>query len=242
MNGTSHSRTSSWLRGLAFLSALLLVAAPLATRFGLLHFSVGLPLTAAAVLLAGMLLLVTLLLMLFPRFRLEMRRLLGIIAIVAIPVAVGARVLINGIDLPHIHDISTDIADPPQFTAAPAMRGDDSNPLERDAKLDAAQRAAYANLDAIRTDAAPPDVFDQALATAEALKWKVYFSSRERGMIEASETTFWFGFVDDVAIRVRSDGSGTRIDLRSVSRVGVGDLGANAKRIERFRQAFGKRG
>jgi uncharacterized protein (DUF1499 family) len=200
--------------------------------------SVGLLLTAIAVLLSALVLLVTLLLMCWRRFRLEMRRLLAIIALAAVPVAVGASILLPSVNLPHIHDISTDVNDPPEFMAAKALRGESSNPLKRDAAIDAAQRAAYPQLAALRTDAAPREAFNRAFATAKTLGWNVYFSSADRGVMEASETTFWFGFVDDIAIRVQPDGNGSRIDLRSVSRVGEGDLGANAKRIERFRRRY----
>jgi uncharacterized protein (DUF1499 family) len=51
--------------------------------------------------------------------------------------------------------------------------------------------------------------------------------------VEATDTTFWFGFKDDVVVRVRAaeNGGGSIVDVRSVSRVGQSDLGLNAKRI-----------
>ncbi len=54
---------------------------------------------------------------------------------------------------------------------------------------------------------------------------------------KSTAETFWFGFKDDVVIRVRpvADGGSSRIDVRSISRVGLSDLGANAKRIETWR-------
>ena len=71
-----------------------------------------------------------------------------------------------------------------------------------------------------------------------SLGWEIVSVSENEGRIEATATTFWFGFKDDVVIRVREDSGGTRIDLRSVSRVGGGDLGANAARIRAFIDAI----
>ena len=67
---------------------------------------------------------------------------------------------------------------------------------------------------------------------------KIVDVSLEEGRVEATATTFWFGFKDDVVVRVREYEAGSKIDVRSVSRVGASDLGANAARIERFLNAF----
>jgi len=80
--------------------------------------------------------------------------------------------------------------------------------------------------------------FDRALQMAQALGWEIYHQDRNAGVIEAVDTTAIMAFKDDVVIRVRSNAQGTLLDLRSVSRVGVGDLGANAKRIRTFEQRF----
>jgi uncharacterized protein (DUF1499 family) len=74
------------------------------------------------------------------------------------------------------------------------------------------------------------------MEVATALGWEIVAASEDDGRFEATDTTFWFGFKDDVVVRIRPEGDGSRIDLRSVSRVGVGDLGANAARIKRFVQ------
>ena len=80
----------------------------------------------------------------------------------------------------------------------------------------------------------PVDVFARSLEAAESLGWEIVSASEDEGRIEATATTLWFGFKDDVVIRVRPDNGGSRVDLRSVSRVGGGDLGANAARIRAF--------
>ena len=86
--------------------------------------------------------------------------------------------------------------------------------------------------------APPRQAFDRALATARSLGWDIVASDPPAGRIEATDTTFWFGFKDDVVIRIRPQGSGARLDVRSKSRVGRSDVGANAARIRRFRQAL----
>lgn len=223
------------------LSLLLLAAlplVPLATRAGMLRWQIGLPLTALTVVSSAVLLLV--LVFLFFRAALRpFRALTAAIAGVALaPVMAGALVVLPSRELPVIHDISTDLADPPAFVGATARRGPEANPLVRTAEIDALQASGYPGLTGIDSPLAPEAAFARALAVAKELRWQIHAQDTATGTLEASQTTFWFGFVDDIAIRVRATSSGSRIDLRSVSRVGKGDLGANAARIKRFAAAF----
>jgi len=119
-----------------------------------------------------------------------------------------------------------------------AQRGEHSNPLEIDPQAISAQREAYPDVQTIRTSLEIEAAFDRALAVAGELGWDVYHQDRNAGIIEAVETTAIMAFKDDIVIRVRSNAEGTLVDLRSVSRVGIGDIGANAKRIRAFQQAF----
>jgi len=81
----------------------------------------------------------------------------------------------------------------------------------------------------------PPDrAFDLALAALHEMGWDLVAADATAGRIEATDTTFWFGFKDDVVIRVRPADGGSRVDVRSLSRVGVGDVGTNAKRIRAY--------
>ena len=80
----------------------------------------------------------------------------------------------------------------------------------------------------------PDDVFDRSEQVVQGLGWEVVNADRAAGRIEATDTTFWFGFKDDVVVRIRPADNGSRVDLRSVSRVGGGDIGANAARIRAF--------
>jgi uncharacterized protein (DUF1499 family) len=75
----------------------------------------------------------------------------------------------------------------------------------------------------------------KAIDAARALDWEIVASDAPAGRIEATATTMWFGFKDDIVVRVRPEaGGGSRVDVRSVSRVGQSDVGANAKRIREF--------
>jgi len=143
----------------------------------------------------------------------------------------------NG-EVPRIHDITTDTENPPVFTRAQEVRGADANTLDIKPDSIAQQRAAYPDLKTLRSSLSPDKAFDRALRTAQDLGWEVYYQDREAGIIEAVDTTRFMAFKDDVVIRIGRDNRGTKLDVRSVSRVGQGDVGANAKRIRRFLEAF----
>ena len=232
------NRTAALCRAAAALCALLLFAAPLATRFGLVSWKLGLPLTALAFLGGAVLLLVSLLLLALPAWRAARAPLAASALLAALPALAGVAVIAPGIGLPAIHDVSTDIAEPPPFVALLALRGPDANPLARSPEVDSAQRGAWPELGPLESPLPPAAAFARAVETARELGWQIQAQHAATGLVEASATTFWFGFVDDVVIRVRPHAGGSRIDLRSVSRVGQGDLGANAKRIARFTEAF----
>ena len=98
----------------------------------------------------------------------------------------------------------------------------------------AQQREAYPDLAPVDYPIAPEAAFETALAVAQDMGWDVVAADQAAGRIEASDRTFWFGFVDDVVIRVRPTDAGSRVDVRSVSRVGVSDVGKTA-RIRAYR-------
>jgi hypothetical protein len=137
--------------------------------------------------------------------------------------------------VPSINDISTDTNDPPQFMTQPR-----AYPGAAFAKR---QQAAYPELAAAMLAMPPGDAFKRALATAQAMGWEVVGQDAASGRIEAVDTTRWFGFKDDIAVRVSAAASaGSRVDVRSRSRVGRNDLGTNARRIRAYLerlQSFG---
>ena len=159
-----------------------------------------------------------------------------VLALAAGVVVVPMATLLPAVGAPVIHDITTDTEDPPLFDAIVAIRGDTSNPLEyRGPELAATQRAAYPDIQPLVVGRPSDEVLDMSRAVAEALGWEIVTVDPDRGLMEATDTTYWFGFKDDVAVRLRPvGGDATRVDVRSISRVGGGDMGANAARIRRF--------
>lgn len=138
---------------------------------------------------------------------------------------------------PPIHDVTTDIADPPRFRAALPARATGGNPAPDviDPRVTARQQAAYPDIRPRLLRVPPAEAFRRAVETARSLHWEILATDEQHGTIEATVTTPWFGFHDDVVIRVRpAPGGGSRVDVRSTSRVGRSDLGANAHRIRLF--------
>ena len=137
--------------------------------------------------------------------------------------------------VPAIHDITTDTEHPPAFVAVLPLRENASNSAQYGgAAVAAMQREAYPDIRPLFVHASPSQAFDASLAEARALGWDLVAVQPASGRIEATATTFWFGFKDDVVIRERQEDGLTRIDIRSESRVGQSDIGANARRIRHF--------
>ncbi len=140
---------------------------------------------------------------------------------------------------PMIHDISTDIDNPPRFVEARKLRQPDENSIDYDgAEIAAKQQLAYPDLEPIHTTMNADDALTEAIQVVKDMGWELVNVDYNQGLVEAYDTTTIFGFVDDVVIRVRRDGTGSRVDIRSVSRVGKGDLGKNAERIRRFIRTY----
>jgi hypothetical protein len=226
---------------LGIIAALLLLAAGPGTRLQLWEFGTGFQLMrwagfaglAAAALAAVMLLL--------PRTR--RGGLAGLLVALALGLGVAFApwyALQQARALPPIHDITTDTERPPQFVAILPLRASAPNPADYGGPdVARAQAGAYPDLRTHRMDAAPADAFKRALQAARDMGWEIVAADAATGRIEATDTTLWFGFKDDVVIRVEADGAGSRVDVRSVSRVGVGDVGANAKRIRAYLRELG---
>ena len=136
--------------------------------------------------------------------------------------------------VPPIHDITTDIENPPAYQAVLELRADAPNPIERSPQIDDMQRKGYPELQPITLPNPRDQVFDRALAAAQAAGWMIVNADKGAGRIEAIDTTRWFGFKDDVVVRLTPWGSGTRVDVRSASRIGRSDVGTNARRIREY--------
>jgi uncharacterized protein (DUF1499 family) len=137
---------------------------------------------------------------------------------------------------PPISDVSTDTSNPPPLVITLQLRqesrqgGDGSYPVANAAL----QRSAYPDIGPITLAVSPADAFKRVDAVAMALGWDVVARAPPDGRIEAIDTTKWFGLQDDVVVRIKADGNGSKIDIRSKSRTGTSDLGANADRIRLF--------
>jgi uncharacterized protein (DUF1499 family) len=200
--------------GLAILAVLMLLVSGPGVRIGLWPFIAGilaLPVAGLIGLVAAVLALVGLS---RPQFRqagvagLALALLMG-----AIAASVPTAAYLKARSVPPINDISTD---PKEQTEL--------------------QRTAYPDIQPLRLAVAPNIAFERAKGAIEEMGWQIAREDPSAGRIEAVATTFWFGFKDDVVIRVAADGTGSRIDIRSKSRVGKGDLGTNAQRIRAYQK------
>jgi uncharacterized protein (DUF1499 family) len=134
-----------------------------------------------------------------------------------------------------IHDITTDTENPPQFVDVLPLRANAPNSADYGGpEVAAIQKKTYPDLGPLHTQQTPDVVISAAQDTARAMGWKIVAYVPDQGRLEATATTRWMGFNDDVIVRVVADGNGSRVDVRSVSRMGKGDLGANAQRVRKF--------
>ncbi len=155
--------------------------------------------------------------------------------------------------LPFIHDVTTDTQDVPMFTdvimseraavegvntadyigkTAPTRDAEGNSGQELVSVL---QTKAYPDIRSIVLSESKDVVFGKVEAVVNQMGWELKNSDLEAGLIEATDTTFWYGFQDDVIVRLRdSEGGGTLVDVRSLSRIGGSDIGKNADRIREF--------
>ena len=143
--------------------------------------------------------------------------------------------------LPLIHDITTDTHNPPHFVAVVPLRSGATNPVDYDPANAAEQQRGYPDLAPLLLPATPPaQAFAQAERAARALGWSIASAAPQEGRLEATDRTPLMGFQDDIVVRIRAGdgGHGSVVDVRSASRVGVSDVGTNARRIRAFVQAL----
>lgn len=144
---------------------------------------------------------------------------------------------------PPIHDITTDTQNPPRFVALAAARNAAPNGAAyADGAAVALQHKAYPDILPLAVGAHPPAAYQRSLAAARALGWHIALADPKALRIEATATTRFFGFKDDIVIRITPLGSASRVDIRSASRVGRNDLGMNAKRIRAFYREMARKG
>jgi uncharacterized protein (DUF1499 family) len=228
---------------LKLLAALALLGFPIAVvgfRLGAFPFSISFQLLtytvylSAAVFVLGM---VVGFVMRADRGAAKSARTAAMIALLPL-IGLGTQVF-TAKSVPGIHNISTDVVNPPAFDKVVALRGEYTNPLEYNiANLASIQTQAYPNVKTLSTELSPIDAHARAKAVVESMGLELVNSDQSNGIIEATETTTIWGFKDDLVVRITENDGKTAVDLRSVSRIGTSDLGANARRIEKFLAKF----
>ena len=234
---------SKWLKRLAIVSVLVFPLAVIAARTGLINLKIAMLSVAIGLLIALLVFLVSMFMSLKYKNSnpLSAKTARNAMLLCLIPIIGIGSVMVSGRDVPQIHNISTDVSDPPQFYKIKEIRTDQDNPLEYDSAILAeVQQAAYPNVKTLLVNTNRNEALDRAARAAEKLGWDIVNNNSELAIIEASSTSRLWGFVDDIVIRVRGNQADnqTAIDLRSVSRVGRSDMGANAKRIEAFIESY----
>ena len=237
-----------WAQAILIGGVIAVVCLPLGalgTKFGLWAFTGGFMLLAAGAVLATLasfLGVIAYIVALRKQLLAERPTLLIGIFLGVVVLAILGTQYSAASSVPPIHNISTDTENPPQFDKIVAIRSAaQANPLAYDAAALAPQQTApYPWVKPLTLMAPVDEVVDRAEAVMRDMGLEIVSVNKTLGLVEATATTFWFGFKDDVAVRVQpSDDGGTRVDVRSVSRVGQSDLGANAARIGAILKGLG---
>ena len=237
------SRVAMIARGVALLAAALFVLAPLSIQLGLLSPGIGF----RGFMLGGLLGVVGLLLGLVGLFltrpaaggggRSAAVMACGIGAVILAVILATAGPTAN---VPPINDITTDLANPPAFQRVLTLEGNQGRDMAYPAEFVPQQTDGYPDLEPLAIRESPAVVLDRIEAAVKELGWELVGRDDAQRIIEASETSAIFRFVDDVVVRVTPASGGSLVDVRSKSRVGRSDLGANAARIEALLAKLGK--
>jgi uncharacterized protein (DUF1499 family) len=243
--GLRESRLAIIAERLAFAAVGVVLVAILATRSGQTSLPIGLGMVTFGVVLAAAAIAVGFVagIEIWRYGHIGLGRLFRVFLVAGLLLAYPGFLAARAMRLPTLNDISTDIADPPVFSTSPAVlaaRGGTSPP-DIDRRLREAQVRAYPTVKTMVLESEPEEAFQLVLRAVKALKWRVIEEIRPDdrrglGQIEAIDETRLLRFRDDITIRFRWTGSETRVDIRSASRIGRHDLGANAARILRLMQ------
>jgi uncharacterized protein (DUF1499 family) len=168
------------------------------------------------------------------------------VIIVSMLVTVVAGFWISrGLGTAPIHDVTTDLNDPPVFKDVLPLRAASGamNPPEyqriqsmqgHTIDVPGAQRRAYSDLQPVALPQPPGRAVEMAEQVAKDMGWSIVAVAPSEGRLEATDTTLYFGFKDDIVVRATPKATGSKVDVRSESRVGGGDAGTNAKRVRAF--------
>jgi uncharacterized protein (DUF1499 family) len=219
--------------------ALTALFAGLGYRFGWWHFRTGIATLAQVFWVAVGVAAVCAIAVVLSALRTGSRRTLVMsvagLAIAAVTAWVPYDLRMTANAVPPIHDITTDLADPPQFVRTATLRKADENPAAYDGpKVGEQQKAAYPDLGPLVLKAPRQAVFSAAEGVLKSMGLEIVEADTAQGRIEATATSLLFGFKDDVVVRLTDEAGSTKVDVRSKSRVGRNDFGMNARRIRTF--------
>ncbi|MEO1595339.1 MAG: DUF1499 domain-containing protein [Pseudomonadota bacterium] len=240
----SERRWPTRLVGLGILAAFIAVAFVILSgpgyRFGVLPLGLSFRIVMAAALIAVFAVVMLIIGLLAKGANGRMPRALIALVLSGGIVAQLASVYMTARSVPPIHDITTDTINPPQFDALLGARADAANPPEYAGEEAAKQQAeAYPDIQPIDLPGvSPADALPAAEAAARSIGLEAIVAQPGKNLLEATDVTFWYGYKDDVVVRATATANGTRLDIRSKSRVGTSDLGANAKRIRALSEAI----
>jgi len=228
---------------LAIVAVLLLAAGPLGWRAGWWHYSIGFFYLMAWSAYCGLAAVAVAIIALVFGRRINAGRQIAIGVIAFVIGAAIAYVPWHWNNLrgayPRVNDVTTDFDNPPSLAFAEAMRkAEHGHPVAYDGAKAAPQKKSYPDIAPAMLTLPPDQAFDRALATAKATGWTIIQSDPETGTIDADDRSRWFGFTDDIAIRVSPAGGGSRVDIRSGARLGGGDYGVNAARVRTYLAAL----
>ena len=236
------SRTALWARRVALFALIASLLSAIIVRSGMLEIRPALATIIGAVSFA-----VPAIILAFAAFVVIWRQGMRGLGSALLALFIGLALLVypaylgmQAYRLPPITDVTTDPDDPPRFEVISRLRPRDANPIVYPGGDTAdKQRAAYPDVEPLIVTSTPQQAYDTALAIMTKRHWRVLDKrppqgTRREGRIEAVALTFLMGFREDVVVRVRNDGEGARVDVRSASRYGPYDFGSNAARITRF--------
>lgn len=234
-----YSRLAIWSQRLALFSLPVVALGILMSRLSLVETLAALGVFAAGVAVAAVAVLVALIALAAiwnDGYRGIAQAVTGLL-IGLVVVAGPAAMMAFAYRLPAIHDVTTDLADPPSIVAGAAARPPGANPPAYPGPETAAlQRAGYPDLKPLAKEWTPDQAYQAAREAIDKRRWRVLDQVPPKpgrdGRIEAVVRTLVFGFRDDVVVRIRATADGSRIDVRSASRIGLHDIGTNARRIK----------
>ena len=235
-----HSRTAIWSYRIALLSVLIFVGAFIWHRF----FGAPTPLAlkvlggAVAIAVTSLLLGAAALVSIWKEGHLGAVRASAAMFFSALVLAVPLWVTPALLQLPWLYDVTTDTAAPPAFDRVVKIRQGQANPVHYEPSFAALQAGAYPDIKPLQIQRPLIDVYSAVREAVKVLKWKIIDEQApegtRNGYIEAVDRTLFFGFTDDIAIRVTGSAKMAKVDVRSSSRFGQHDLGRNAERIRHF--------